>query len=73
MGDALSEMARSGLANEADESQDGFWKGFKPLPRRFGAGKVTLEDIQAIQEQLDYEDMMRAMYPDRDTPANDLG
>jgi hypothetical protein len=73
VGDTLSEKARSGLANETDKSQDGFWMGFKPLPRRPGAKKVTLEGIQAIQEQLDYEDMMRAMYPDRDTPENDLG
>jgi hypothetical protein len=46
--------------------EDDFWKGFKPLPRRPGEPPITLEHIQAIQEQLDHEDMMRALYPDRD-------
>lgn len=67
LGKVISRMARHGhfaLRGPVSypEGFESFWPS-RPLERI-----VTLEHVQRLQEQLDYEDMMRAYNPNRDLP-----
>jgi len=64
LGKIISRMARHGFF--ALRGPVSYPDGFKALPSRPLERIVTLQHVQAVQAQLDEEDALRAMNPDRD-------